>query len=106
MNRRPSISRAYALTASKCRLSPVPARRFMPSLAFYFQYLAVQSRAVRVQVRHVVSPMLSVLLPLWLIQLLLPFVWLMELEPPNEAFSYLVTLLLTCTSHRVTMETK
>ena len=57
-------------------------------------------------VRHIIAPMLSVLLPLWVIQLMLPFTWLMEISPVNDAFSYLVGLLLTVISHRGVMEEK
>lgn len=57
-------------------------------------------------VRHIVAPVLSVLLPLWVIQLMLPFTWLMEVSPLNDAFAYLVGLLLTVTSHRGVMEEK
>jgi len=57
-------------------------------------------------VRHIIAPMLSVLLPLWVIQLMLPFTWLMDVSPLNDAFAFLVGLLLTVTSHRGVMEAK
>jgi hypothetical protein len=57
-------------------------------------------------VRHIIAPMLSVLLPLWVIQLMLPFTWLMDVSPLNDAFAFLVGLLLTVTSHRGVMESK
>eukprot|EP00964_Phaeocystis_antarctica_P019325 scaffold10681_cov71-Phaeocystis_antarctica.AAC.1 len=37
---------------------------------------------------------------------MLPFTWLMDISPVNDAFSYLVGLLLTVTSHRAVMEEK
>jgi hypothetical protein len=57
-------------------------------------------------VRHVIAPTLSVLLPLWVIQLMLPFVWLHDLSDNNDAYAYLITLLLTVTAHRSIMEAK
>lgn len=55
-------------------------------------------------VRHAKSPMLSAFLPFWLIQLMLPFAWLMELDPLNDAYGLIVGLLLAVTAHRAVME--
>jgi hypothetical protein len=69
----------------------------------YFQNSAIL-RMVLVRLAWV--PALSVLLPLWVVQIMLPFVWLTDIVDLNDAYAYLVTLLLTVVAHRATLEAK
>jgi len=79
----------------------------LPQLLHRMEKFADESFFIEfVLIRHVVAPTLSVLLPLWLMQLMLPFAWLIDIEETNDALSYLVAVLLTATSHRVVMEEK
>jgi hypothetical protein len=55
-------------------------------------------------VRHVFSPTVTLLLPLWTMAMAVPASWEFELEPVNDALTYLATILIALVAHRGVMQ--